>query len=146
MSYVISPGQIKYIKTMSRQVFGGDDYAYREMLRGLAQVKSCKDLKGAKIGVVIRHLEKCLGRRTPERRTPPRRIGARATAEQLEEIRRRWDSISLARPWKREGALRKFLQRRFHVAAPERLTLPLAQKVIEGLKAMAARPAKAAEG
>ena len=56
----ISASQIKKIKTMQRAL-GLDDDAYREMLWGVARVTSCKDLKGPKIQLAIKHLEKCLG-------------------------------------------------------------------------------------
>lgn len=144
MTYAILPGQVRYIQTMRRKLWGGDDAAYREMLGGMARVKSCKDLKGPQIDLVIKHLERCLGkgsmRTTGGTPVPPTgNRPSRATAAQLAEIRRRWDGLSCAQPWEREGALRKFLHRRFNVAAPEWLTLTEAQKVLNGLKAMAAR-------
>lgn len=157
MTYGISWKQIKFIKTMSRQVFGGDDAAYREMLWGVARVKSCKELKGAKIDVVIRHLEKCLGKQAPEpgdRRLhsrapnpprPPLSKGgvSRATARQVYEIRELWAIVSRAAD--KEKALRSFLLNRFKVSAMEWLTLPQASKVIEGLKQMVRRANTAEE-
>ena len=142
MICAITAKQIRYIKTLAGKVFGGDDAAYREMLWCQAKVKSCKDLKGALVEVVIRHLERSLGKTPP---TPPLEKGGearkqpRATTQQLDEIRRRWDRLCVAPPWEREGALRKFLQRRFHVNSPEWLTLAEAQKVLNGLKAMMKR-------
>lgn len=152
MTYGISPRQIKFIKTMSRQVFGGDDAAYREMLWGVARVKSCKELKGAKIDVVIRHLEKCLGKQAPEpgdrrlhSRAPKPLAGKpvqpRATARQVYEIRELWNLVSRAAD--KEKALRSFLSNRFKVSAMEWLTLPQASKVIEGLKQMVKRTGEA---
>jgi hypothetical protein len=147
LSYSISKRQIKYIKTMSRQVFGGDDEAYREMLWAVAKVKSCKDLKGAKIDLVIGHLEKCIGKRPPE--PGDRRVHTRApvppqpakpawaTARQVYEIRELWNIVSRAAD--KEKALRKFLWNRFGVSALKWLSLTEAQKIIEGLKAMVSR-------
>lgn len=63
MSQVINPKQIRKIKTMAGKIFGRDDEAYREMLWGVAKVKSCTELGGIKIDLVIKHLEKCLGQR-----------------------------------------------------------------------------------
>jgi len=167
MNYEISPAQIRKIKTMSGKVFGRDDAAYREMLRGQAGVLSCKELKGPKIQRVIRHLERCLGgvsseqgagssrstgAGTPTENRKPKTENRplRATEAQLAEIRRLWGRVSrVALEWGRESrqaheALSKFLWRRFRAAAPEWLTLAQAQGVIEGLKAMAGRPGKAA--
>ena len=64
----ISNAQVKKIKVMQRKL-GLDDDAYREMLWGVARVKSCKELKGPKIQLVIKHLEHCVGRasRPPQR-------------------------------------------------------------------------------
>jgi len=153
----ISPGQVKKIKTMQRAV-GLSDAAYREMLRGQAGVESCKDLKGPKIQIVIRHLESCLGGVSSEQgavnseqKIHRLEAGATvpgplwATAWQLKEIRRLWGRVSrVAAEWGPESrqahkALNKFLWRRFKVTALEWLTLTQAQRVIEGLKAMAGR-------
>lgn len=142
----ISKPQIKKIKTLQRAV-GLDDDGYREMLWGVARVKSCKDLKGPKIQVVIKHLERCAGQIPPN---PPLPKGGgkgplRATPDQLEHIRRLWGRVSrVAQEWGPESrqaheALNKFLWRRFQKAAPEWLTLPQAQRVIEALKAMGRR-------
>ena len=58
---MITRGQIKKIKVLQRAA-GLDDDLYREMLWGVARVKSCKELKGPKVQLVIKHLEKCLGK------------------------------------------------------------------------------------
>lgn len=155
VSYEISSGQVRKIKTMSGKVFGQDDTAYREMLRGQAGVASCKELKGPKIQQVIRHLEKCLGAVKDHRletcattQNPEPRIQnlpLRATDSQLAEIRRLWGRVSrVAQEWGRESrqaheALKTFLWRRFKAPAPEWLSLSQAQRVIEGLKAMEGR-------
>ena len=60
----------------------------------------------------------------------------------MEHIRRLWGRVSrVAQEWGPESrqaheALKTFLWRRFQVPAPEWLTLPQAQRVIEALKAM----------
>jgi hypothetical protein len=158
----ISKGQIKKIKVMQRAA-GLDDDLYREMLWGLARVRSCKDLKGPKVQLVIKHLERCLGvgraSRPPQgyKRTAggtPAPLDARptgppgplrATADQLEHIRRLWGRVSrAAQEWGPESAqahqaLKTFLWGRFKAAAPEWLTLAQASKVIEAIKAMGQR-------
>jgi hypothetical protein len=152
----ISSGQIKKIKVMQRAM-GLDDDGYREMLWGVARVKSCKDLKGPKIQLVMKHMERCLGKEQgpgargqgpgktlnlkPRTQNPP----LRATADQLEHVRRLWGRVSrAAQEWGPESrqaheALNRFLWGRFKVAAPEWLTLPQAQRVIEAIKAMGHR-------
>lgn len=153
----ISKPQIKKIKVLQRAV-GLDDDEYREMLWGVARVRSCKDLKGPKIDLVIRHLERCLGqegkrgkgekevRTTGYKPVPPTpNSPLRATEAQLINIRRLWGRVSrVAQEWGPESrqahqALNKFLWGRFQVAAPEWLTLAQAQRVIEALKAMGQR-------
>jgi len=134
----ISNAQIKKIKVMQR-VMGLDDDAYREMLWGVARVKSCKELKGLKIQLVMKHMEKCLGIEGKTSKPRP----------QVREIRRLWGRVSrVAQEWGPESrqaheALNKFLWRRFQAAAPEWLTLPQAQRVIEALKAMGRREVQA---
>jgi hypothetical protein len=131
MTISITKEQIKKIKTLARLVFGDDDGGYRDMLWGQAQVKSCKALKGPKIDLVIRHLERCAGQE-PGRRTmsPP------------EYVHRLWGQVSYAPPGAaREKALKKFLVKRFQIwdlqqAAPVQVT-----EVIEALKAMRRRRA-----
>jgi|WetSurMetagenome_2_1015567.scaffolds.fasta_scaffold394292_2 hypothetical protein len=152
----ISKPQIKKIKTLQRAI-GLDDDGYREMLWGVARAKSCKELQGPKIQLVMKHLERCLGKEQvsgsrcqgsgktrnlkPETRNPP----LRATEAQLINIRRLWGRAShVAQEWGPESrqaheALKIFLWKRFKVAAPEWLTLAQAQRVIEALKAMGQR-------
>ena len=131
MTITITPAQIKYIKTMSRQVFGNDDEAYREMLQAQARVKTCKDLQGPKIDLVIRHLEKSLGQE---------KAREDSLKGQVRLIKALWDRVSYAPPGKpREKALRKFLRTRFQTGAVEWLTPKTASDVIEALKVMAAR-------
>ena len=151
----ISKGQIKKIKVLQRAA-GLDDDLYREMLWGVARVKSCKELKGPKVQVVIKHLEQCAGKQgsgvrgqgsgktrnlKPETCNQP----PRATEAQLREIRRLWGRVSRAgQEWGPESAqahqaLKTFLWGRFKAAAPEWLTLAQASKVIEALKAMGSR-------
>jgi len=150
MTYQITPGQVGKIKTMAGKIFGGDDEAYREMLWGVARVKSCKELAGPKIQLVIRHLEQCLGQASqgqgPGVRGQEKPQGPqRATDDQLGLIRGLWARVSrVAQEWGPESrqahqALNMFLYRRFRAAAPEWLTLPQAQRVIEALKAMGHR-------
>ena len=148
----ITKGQIKKIKVMQREA-GLDDDLYREMLWGVAKVKSCKDLKGPKIQLVVRHLERCIGRasRPPQGASPENRKQKtenqplRATEAQLISIRRLWGRVSRAgQEWGPESrqaheALKTFLCKRFKVAAPESLTLAQAQRVIEAVKAMGRR-------
>lgn len=130
----ISRGQIKKIKVLQRAV-GLDDDDYREMLWGVARVKSCKELRGPKIQLVIKHLEKCLGIEGKNGKPRP----------QVREIRRLWGRMSrVAQEWGPESrqahqALNRFLLKRFQTAAPEWLTAPQASKVIEALKAMGRR-------
>jgi phage gp16-like protein len=137
----ISAPQIQKIKVMQRKL-GLDDDAYREMLWGVAKVKSCKELKGPKIQLVMKHMEKCLG--IEGKTSQPR--------PQVREIRRLWGRVSrVAQEWGPESrqahqALKTFLWGRFKVAAPEWLTLPQAQRVIEALKAMGRREEKQVPG
>jgi hypothetical protein len=156
----ISSAQVKKIKVMQRAM-GLDDDGYREMLWGVARVKSCKELKGPKIQLVMKHMERCLGgggssrlkvqssksntrNLKSETRNPP----PRATEAQLINIRSLWGRVSrVAQEWGPESrqaheALKTFLWKRFKVAAPEWLTLPQAQRVIEALKAMGRREDK----
>lgn len=147
MSYGISKNQVKYIQVMRRRVFGDDREAYLEMLWGVAKVRSCLDLTGPKIKLVIRHLEKCLGIRPPapqDRRLHTRApqpqgkpAPLKATALQVYEIRRLWGLYAEAAD--KERALRNWLQGRNWPASPEWLTLPQAQRVIEALKRMVLR-------
>jgi hypothetical protein len=148
----ITPRQIRKIKVLARRL-GLDDGEYREMLWGVARVKSCKELTGPMIDAVIRHLQRCTGAPSPQ----PSPSGERgltgapagkptsspglATARQLAAIRGMWDRVSLAPPAGREQALRKFLFKHFRVAAVEWLDLSTASKVIEGLKKMVRRAA-----
>lgn len=146
----ISSAQVKKIKVMQRAM-GLDDDAYREMLWGVARVKSCKELTGPKIQLVMKHLEKCLGQDyqpvppTENRKLKTGNRPLRATEAQLVNIRRLWGRVSrAAQEWGPESrqahqALMTFLWGRFKVAAPEWLTLPQAQRVIEALKAMGQR-------
>jgi hypothetical protein len=142
----ITKPQIKKIKVLQRAV-GLDDDGYREMLWGVARVKSCKELQGPKIDLIIRHLEKCAGKITPSPAVH-KGIGKaplRATEAQLQNILRLWGRVSrVAQEWgpgsrQAHEALKTFLHRRFNVAALEWLTLPQAQRAIEALKAMGRR-------
>ena len=144
MSYRPSPAQIKKIKTLARQVFGDDDAAYREMLRGQAQVKSCTALRGPQIDLVIRHLELCAGQRpVPQGQGQSR--GAQAgkptpTMSQKDYIRYLWDRVSYAPGGlPREQALRRFIQARFQISDVEFLDQQTGIKVIEALKEMRKR-------
>lgn len=67
MADAISKGEVKYIQTLRRQVFGMDDFAYRLMLWEQARVKSCKDLNGLQVQAVINYLERRAGKAPPER-------------------------------------------------------------------------------
>ena len=116
----ISAPQIKKIKTMQRAL-GLDDDGYREMLWGVARVKSCTELKGPKIQMVMKHMEKCLGGgkqvsgvrgqgsekqvsgvrgqgsgKTRNLEPETRNLPLRATEAQLAEIRRLWGRVSRA--------------------------------------------------
>jgi hypothetical protein len=166
----IQPKQIRKIKVLSRRVFGADDEGYRDMLRGLTggQAASCKDLRGAQIDLVIKHLERCLGQGAPSPQpSPPQGRGGegpqagtpvpldarptgtsgppRATASQLKEIQRLWGRVSRAaqefgpESHQASWALDKWLYRRFQVGALGWLTLTDGQKVIQALKAMERR-------
>jgi hypothetical protein len=145
MKIITRPQQVK-IQTLRHQLFGADDGKYREMLGGF-KVGSSKELSFARAGMVIEHLEECLGKGAASRepgavKAKSKARAGRASEEQLFEIRRRWGLLSVAAPHEREGALRKFLKRRFRVAAPEWLSLPQAQKVLNALKAMKQRGSK----
>jgi len=142
----ITAAQIKKIKVLQRMA-GLEDGDYRLMLWNLAGVKSCKDLKGLQIDLVIRHLERSVGQIPPspplskggEEGAGPMTLPRKATRRQLKEIRRLWGLVSVWPQADREQALRRFLANRFGTAAPEWLLLGQASRVIEGLKAMAAR-------
>jgi len=108
--------------------------------RKLAGVSSCKELKGAKIDLVIRHLEGRIGYRRSQvqfgkERTERNNEGKPnwATERQVRKIREMWRQVSRE---KTEAALRVWLRRRFKVGAVEWLTVGQAAGVIEGLKAM----------
>jgi hypothetical protein len=151
----ITSGQVKLIKTLARAA-GLEDDDYRLMLWGQARVKSCKDLAGAQVERVIRHLQACAGQGPKERE---RGAGARgregapfdpraaappvpralATDRQHQEIRRLWGQVTRAEAGNQEEALKVFLRTRFKVQAFAWLTLLQAQKVIQALQAMAGR-------
>jgi hypothetical protein len=124
----ISPGQITKIKTLAGQLWGDPQAPeYYEMLQGQAGVKSCKDLKGPKIDLVIGHLEKCLG------------IDRAKHNRQLGKIYRLWAQVSRAPEAERKKALRSFTKKRFGLAPPEWLGHKDLARIIEALKAMAGR-------
>lgn len=138
----IHPKQIKLIKTLQRAA-GLDDDGYREMLWGLAKVKSCTELMGPKVDLVIRHLEKCAGqggKGGAQAEKPAPQGGPRmATSRQMFVIRRIWARVSFAPMVDQGRALKGFIKRRFGVELLEWLTFEQASKVIEGLKAMEKR-------
>ncbi len=153
MSTDITPRQVRKIKTMSGRLFGNDDDAYREMLWGVARVKSCTACNRPQASLIIAHLEKCLGIRpagpqdrrlhskapAPARPEQPPRI----SASQLWEIKERWGRVCRAAD--QEKALRSFLKDRMRMPEnPEWLSLPEAQKVLNALKAMGLRRATGA--
>lgn len=151
----ISTAQIRAIKMMQRRL-GLDDGDYREMLRSVAGVSSCKDLAGPKIDRVIRHLHNVMGQGQGAGKGPGARSqgaekqwsGARgqgpggsghgemATDEQLQKIWALWNEVSRAPLAKRKVALQAFLLNRYKINAVNWLTKELAVKVIEGLKKM----------
>jgi hypothetical protein len=138
----ISPGQVKRIKTMQRAL-NLEDGDYRLMLWSVARVKSCKDLKGAAVGKVMTHLERCLGQIPPLETVQSSRFNvqsSRATAHQVAKIEALWGQVSRAPELERAAALRSFLIRRFKLVG-EWLTEADAARVIEGLKQMARRAA-----
>ena len=143
----ILPAQIKKIKVLQRRA-GLEDDDYRLLLWNLAGVKSCKDLKGPQVDLVIGHLERSAGQEQGPgvRGQGSGNLPRKATWRQLKEIRRLWDLVSVWPPPERETALRRFLKNRFGVAAPEWLLLGQASRVIEGLKIMAARQGPGARG
>ena len=59
----ITNAQIKKIKTLQR-VCGMDDDVYRLMLKNVANVTSCTQLKGKSIQKVMKHLEKLQNRKS----------------------------------------------------------------------------------
>lgn len=137
MNIEIQPAQIRKIKTL-QGVIGLEDGDYRLMLNKVAGVNSCKELKGPKIDLVIRHLEKCAGQTktiTEPARVTRARGGLRmATNKQLFAIRRIWARVSFSQDkW---GALDAFLKNRFGVERLLWLTFFKAGKVIEALKEM----------
>lgn len=134
----ITPAQIKYIKTLQRAA-GLDDDAYREMLEGVAGVKSCKDLTGARIDRVIRHLAQCSGGAPAAGASGPAAGPRMATLRQLFAIRRLWALVSVSSFAEQAAALKKFLKNRYGVEILEWLTFSQAGKVIEGLKSMQQR-------
>jgi len=142
----IAPTQIRKIKVLQR-VLGLENGDYRLLLWNLAGVKSCKDLKGPQIDLVIGHLEQSAGQIPPnpplakggEVGAGPMHLPRKATWRQLREIRRQWELVSRLPEADREQGLRRFLANRFGVAAPEWLLLGQASRVIEGLKQMVSR-------
>lgn len=137
MQVAIQPAQIKKIKVLQRRL-GLDDDAYREMLWGIARVKSCKDLSGPKIDLVITHLERCAGQSRDPGGGGQAAGGPRmATVNQIRMIRQLWARVSRARDkW---PALRVFLKNRFGVERLEWLRFQQVGNVIEGLKKMQGR-------
>ena len=136
----INPAQIKKIKVLQR-LAGLEDDDYRLLLWNLAGVKSCKDLKGPQVDLVIGHLERSAGQEQGPgvRGQGSGNLPRKATWRQLKEIRRLWELVSVLPEADREQGLRRFLANRFGVAAPEWLLLGQASRVIEGLKAMETR-------
>lgn len=151
----ISPEQIRKIKVLQRQV-GLSDEDYRAMLKSVAGVSSCKELTGAKIDRVIKHLsrEEGKGKREKGNVGASRRLARTgrgqscepmATEEQLKKIMALWHEVSRAPEEKRAAALRVFLKNRYKVDSLNWLTLEAAVKVIEGLKKMAGRKSRPGE-
>ncbi len=141
MGRPITPRQIKAIKTLQRRL-GLDDGDYRLMLWSVAGVKSCKDLSGPKVDLVISHLRRCAGQAAAPRRRPPQGGPAgpeRATALQVKKIEALWGQVSRAPAASQAQALTNWLRNRFKVGALAWLSRQEAEKVIEGLKAMAGR-------
>ena len=139
----ISPGQIRAIKSMARRVFRSDE-EYREALWAQCRVRSCKELKGAKIEFFIRYLKKCLGQgqeRTGNGgpKTEDRRPETGGLNREMRYILRLWDRVSRAPEAERARALRHFLKNRFGVEEVRWLNPDTTWRVIEALKAMAAR-------
>lgn len=135
----ITPAQIRKIKVLQRRA-GLDDDGYREMLAGVAGVQSCKDLAGALIDRVIKHLERSTGLPARDRGKGHgglRRGPQMATERQMQEITRRWERISRAED--KGAALRQFLIGRFRVDAVQFLTFRKAQGVLNALAAMEGR-------
>lgn len=132
----ITLAQRRKIQAMRKQIFGDDDEGYREMLWGVARVKSSSELTRLTAGLVITHLNKFLGVAEPPKPSPQVRL-----------IRRLWAQVSRAPVKEREKALRAFLRRMRLPESLEWLSPAQAQTVIEALKAMVARQvAKGAKG
>ncbi len=141
-----------------------EDGDYRLMLKNVAGVGSCKELRGAKIDLVIKHLEVRVGcRRSQVQLGNEGKLGnevkkqkTRHSQVQLgnektpklgnEGGKPNWATVrqvvKIRKMWeqvsreKTEAALRTWLRRRFKVGAVEWLTVEQAAGVIEGLKAM----------
>jgi hypothetical protein len=136
----ITPAQIKKIKILQRQL-GLSEEDYRAMLRSVAGVESCKALTGAKIDLVILHLERCRGQGAGASGNNKKAGYSRpmATQPQLDKIQELWERVSTAPPDKRQMALDFFLLKRFKVHSRNWLSAATASRVIEGLKQMAGR-------
>lgn len=136
----ITPAQIRLIKVLQRRL-GLSEEDYRALLWEVAKVRSCRELAGPAIELVIQHLSSRAqawgqGAGTGGQGPTAERM---ATPRQLAKIESLWQQVSRAPADRRDRALRQFLQNRFNVASPRWLTAATAEKVIEGLKKMAGR-------
>jgi hypothetical protein len=156
---LVTPSQIRLIKLAVRQL-GLDDETYREMLKNVAGVESCRDLHQDEFELVIDHLRACGFRKEPGRHEYSGFVrykmkwrdalgrsdrGNMATPAQLAAIETAWDKMKWY--WAKDGfgnrelSLRGFLQARFKCSDLRFLDVVQAHNCIEALKAIQERRA-----
>lgn len=126
--------------TALQLIDGVDDSAYRDMLWGVARVRSAKDLDDAGRRRVLEHLRAQGWQDT----SPPMRDLAKAARPQVEKLRALWRALGDAGHLDRPGddGLRAFVRKqsatylpgRVGCDAPELLPARVASRLIEHLK------------
>jgi len=134
--------QIRIIHVLKNRL-GLDDELYRDMLEGLYEVRSSKDLTPVQAADFIHQLRRCLGQdvgrnKYEHLRGRPARF---ATPKQLRLIEALWDKVSyLGNPRLRRRALDRFVYR---IVGEKQLTDVLKSqvpKLVQALKAMERQP------
>ena len=123
-----------------------DENTYRDALKAHAGVRSAKDLDYQGFRRVMKHFEACGFKRQgsgARDHVPVRRPGM-ATTRQIKKIYALWWSLggSYYQKGNERKALRAFLKKRFRVDHENFLRPHTAWKVIEAIKAIAARGEK----
>lgn len=138
----ITAGQLRILHVAKRQLCLKDD-TWRSILAQVGEVESAKDLDRASFAAVMEFL-KHVGFNPVKPHGPD--YGARpgfASPGQVELIRTLWREYCGTVSFNEE-AFNKWLAAKWHVTSLRFLTAEAARKVITALKAMKARPRKAA--